>query len=275
MSVIVCGFDGWVQIRLATNPDPTDEPRGVSGYTFALPGEPDLDRLVRTADPVAPRSHGPAIGLFVRRVTVDAIAVPTHPLCGAQVRLLGAPRFESVNEVVMAQGYEALEPFDVEVTQGHFRLRRRDYLDPATPDATVYDVPPALLQARRLASVTLASNILIEATGKNDPAGFRRDRLALLQADLAVAKDPYLQAALTRRISELENTDPNDRRTVSMTFVETRSYALNGPTALVDPAGWLARLDTHETFACSIVMGAWDVDALSAYASGTLTLPTH
>ena len=53
MSLVVCSFTGWVQVRLATNPDPTDEPRGVSGYTFALPGEPDLDRVLRTCDPVA------------------------------------------------------------------------------------------------------------------------------------------------------------------------------------------------------------------------------
>jgi len=74
MSVIVCSFAGWIQIRLATNPDPPDEPRGISGYTFALPGEPALDRLLRTSDPVAPRSHGPLIGVAVRAVTVDGVA---------------------------------------------------------------------------------------------------------------------------------------------------------------------------------------------------------
>ena len=34
MSVIVCSFAGWIQIRLATNPDPPDEPRGISGQGF-------------------------------------------------------------------------------------------------------------------------------------------------------------------------------------------------------------------------------------------------
>jgi len=273
MSLVVCTYTGWVQIRLATNPDPTDEPRGVSGYTFALPGEPDLDRLLRSSDPVGVRSHGPTIGLVVRAVTVDDRAAPTHPLRGAQVRLLSQPRFESVNEVVMDQGYEALEPFDLEVTHGDFRLRRRDFLDLKRPDATVYDVPPALLQARRLASVTLTNDVLIAAHGVADPAGFRAARLALLRDDLAQADDPIARAALGRRISELENTDPSDRRTVSMTFAETRSYALDGPTELTDPHGWLSGLDTSATFACGLVMGAWDVDALSAYAAGTIALP--
>ena len=41
-------FEGWFECRLATDPDPTDEPRGVSGWTYALAGEPDLDRIIRT-----------------------------------------------------------------------------------------------------------------------------------------------------------------------------------------------------------------------------------
>jgi hypothetical protein len=274
MSLIVCSFQGWVQIRLATNPDPTDETRGVSGYTFALPGEPDLDRLLRTSDPVAPRSHGPAIGVFVTRVTVDGIAVPSHPLTGAQLRLLCGPRFESVNEVIMTQGEEPLEPFDVELTQGAFRLQRRDYLDPSRPDATVYDVPRSVLEKRR-AQVTSDTALLIEATGGSDPVAFRKRRLVVLEADLARCTDPVQRAGLGRRISELKIDAPSDHRTASMLFIESRQYALNGPISLTDPDGWLDRLDTFTTFACDIVLGAWDADALSAYATGTLSLTTH
>lgn len=274
MTVIVCSFHGWVQIRLATNPDPTDETRGVSGYTFALPGEPDLDRLLRSADPVAPRSHGPPIGVFVTRVAVDGIAVPSHPLVGARLRLLGGPRFESVNEVIMTQGEEPLEPFDVELTHGAFRLQRRDFLDPSRPEATVYDVPRTVLERRR-AEVTSDPSILREATGASDPVAFRRRRLALLEEDLAACPDPVQRAGLGRRISELKIDAPSDHRTASMLFIERRTYALNGPIALGDPEGWLDRLDTFSTFACAIVLGAWDADAMSAYTTGTLSLPTH
>jgi hypothetical protein len=257
VSLIVCSFTGWVQVRLATNPDPTDEPRGVSGYTFALPGEPDLDRVLRTCDPVAPRSHAP-------------------PLVGARVDLLDEPRFESVNEVMMEQGEEPLEPFDVQLTHGDggFRLQRRAYLDPAQPAATVYTVPRALLEPRR-AQVSFATTILQEATGGSDPVAFRRAKLALLEADLRVTTDPIARAGLGRRISELKIDDPNDHRTASMEFIESRHFDLNGPTALVDPGGWLASLDTFQTFACDVVMGAWDADAMSAYYTGTLALPTH
>ena len=43
--MLVIEFNGWFQCRLATDPDPYDEPRGVSGYVHAYAGEPDLDRL--------------------------------------------------------------------------------------------------------------------------------------------------------------------------------------------------------------------------------------
>ncbi len=274
MSIIVCSFTGWVQVRLATNPDPPDERRGVSGYTFALPGEPDLDRILRTRDPVAPRSHGPPIGVAVHAVSIDGVNVPSHPLIGAALDLRGDPMFQSVNDVVMPQGVEAFEPFDLELTQGPFRFRRRDYMDPSRPELTVYTAPPALLAARRTASVSLGTQIMQQATGGTDPVAFRAAKLAMLQADLPHTKDPYLRAGLTRRISELEITDPNDHRTVSMTFIERRTFQLNGPIDLEDPAGWLAGLDTSTTFQCDIAMGSWDADALSAYALGTVSFPT-
>jgi len=274
VSVIVCSFHGWMQVRLATNPDPTDELRGVSGYTFALPGEPDLDRVLRSRDPVAPRTHGPPIGVAVHRVTVDGHEVGGHPLLGARFDLVGDALFESVNEVIYTMGEEPLEPFEVQLSHGAFALRRRAFLDPTRPGATVYDVPRALLDAHA-SDVTLGDQIMIEATGAGDPVAFRARRLALLREDLATCTDPAQRAGLGRRISELEITAPTDHRTQSMLFIETRHYPLNGPTTITDPERWLGTLDTYADFPCDLILGSWDADALSAYAAGTLTLPTH
>ncbi len=275
MSLIVCSFTGWVQVRLATNADPPDETRGLSGYTFALPGEPDLDRVLRTSAPVAPRTHAPAIGLTVHAVAVDGVTVPTHPLGGARVDFRSAPLFESVNDVVMDQGIEALEPFDLELTQGEFRFRRRDYLDPSRPEATVYTVPPALLAKRRTAAFSYGTQLMQEALGMTDATAFRAARLATLRSDLPLTKDPVARAGLTRRISELELDDPQDHRTTSMYFIESRTYQLNGPIELRDPGAWLRGLDTYLDNQVSLVMGAWDADAMSAYAAGTVAFSTH
>lgn len=266
--MLICEFTGWMQIRLATNPDPTDEPRGVSGYTFALPGEPDLDRVVRTSNPVAPRSHAPAIGVFVRAVQGSA----DHPLAGARLDLVGAPRFESVNEVVMAQGTQILEPFEIALTKDAFRLQRRAYIDPSHPEYTVFTAPRDLVLARA-ATYEFTTTMMKEAVDCDDPAKFRAARLATLQADLETTTDPTARAALGRRIRELQIADPRDRRFYSMQIIEHRHFDLNGPTTLVDPQRWLAALDTTQTFACDIAMGSWDVDALSFYTKGTLALP--
>jgi hypothetical protein len=51
-------------------PDPSDEPRGVSGYTFALAGEPDLDRLLHLQPDEA--------GVFERRFGVSDDAPGPH-----------------------------------------------------------------------------------------------------------------------------------------------------------------------------------------------------
>lgn len=40
-------FQGYFACRIATDPDPTDEPRGMSGYTMALANEDPLDQVIR------------------------------------------------------------------------------------------------------------------------------------------------------------------------------------------------------------------------------------
>ena len=47
MSTLLLEFGGYFQMRMATYPDPTDELRGVSGYTFALAGDQFLDLFLR------------------------------------------------------------------------------------------------------------------------------------------------------------------------------------------------------------------------------------
>jgi hypothetical protein len=92
-------FGGWFQCRLATDPDPADEPRGVSGSIKALPGEPDLDRIIRLQPPVFRRSHTRQVGVEVREVRLDGELLRHHPLAGAAVDLLGDPVFKGENGV--------------------------------------------------------------------------------------------------------------------------------------------------------------------------------
>ena len=71
-------FEGWFQCRLATDPNPTDEPRGVSGYMKALPGEPDFDRIIRFHSPLVERAYIPKIGVTVTKVAIDGVENQKH-----------------------------------------------------------------------------------------------------------------------------------------------------------------------------------------------------
>ncbi len=98
-------FEGWWQCRFATDPDPADDPRGVSGPTFVVAGEEPLDRIIRWQSPRFPRyPMEKSVGVTVRRVTFGAppssSGAPSnvepdaaHPLVGTPVSLLAAPEF--------------------------------------------------------------------------------------------------------------------------------------------------------------------------------------
>jgi hypothetical protein len=92
--MIAIRFAGRFQSRLATDPDPTDERRGVSGYIWAVAGEPDLDRIIRFQQPTVERTYSPKVGVLVTEVVVDGTACADHVLLGASVNLLGGPKFE-------------------------------------------------------------------------------------------------------------------------------------------------------------------------------------
>lgn len=127
-------FGGWFQCRLATDPDPHDERRGVSGYVHAYADEPDLDRIIHWQRPSFVRSEAPELGVVVRRVTLDDVENSGHPLVGAMVSLLDEPKFEGRNGVIADDGEEPIYPFRLQVTAGATILERSVVpLDPEFP----------------------------------------------------------------------------------------------------------------------------------------------
>ena len=84
--MLILNFEGYFQMRMATDPDPTDEKRGISGYTFALAGEPDLDAKIHLQpdeDGVwerkfgPPGTPGPCVGVKVKSATRNNAAAPS------------------------------------------------------------------------------------------------------------------------------------------------------------------------------------------------------
>ena len=134
------------QVRLATQPHLTDETRGVSGYTFALPGEPDLDRILYLQPPVGftPRSHSPPLGVTVTSGDAHRRHGRSRDSSARAVDLLGEPMLENRNWTLTLPGFEPIVPFELQIAATAATLRRDAPLNPADPDQPVWQVAQAL-----------------------------------------------------------------------------------------------------------------------------------
>lgn len=255
-------FKGYFQCRLATDADDFVHPRGENGWTFAFDGEPDLDRVIRFQNPVAPRSHAPAAGVVVTEVNGD----PAHALAGARVDLLTGPKFEGRNGLIAPAGKEPIAPFQLAIEKGAFRLTRNDD----------YDVTDVMARRSHLGKgVNGLSPAEARAIGVEDPPAFRRARLAALQGALLNETDPVSRSNLTARISQLANFNgPDDIQMFSLAFKVPYAHQLRHATTLNDPAQVLAGVDRATPWEISYWMGAWDADALQAYVDGNLLVPS-
>jgi hypothetical protein len=262
--VLELAFAGWFACRLATDPDPADEPRGVSGTTFACPGEPDLDRVIRFQPGPADRSPGPPVGVRVTGVTRRGEPVD-HRLRGAAVELAGEPRFEGRNGLLAVPGTEVIHPLELALTGGDgIGLRRRDRLDPQDRDLLAAGPEAAARRAgggiERGDAVTAAVRA---ATGIDDFLAHRLERAAAIDRELAGGASPIRSAGLRRRRAALTGVA---RMRVS--------YALDlgarGGAGEVDGG---PEIDVDAPWPLRFWMGGWDADALCGFVSGTLGLP--
>jgi len=286
-------FHGWAQIRLASDPDPSDCRRGCTGNAFAIGDEPDLDRVIRFQPArTVRRSHCPEVG--VRVVAARLLASPLQAveewqpvplLVGAAVDLVGEPKFEGRNHLVSEDG-EPIDPFEIEVrSDDGMVLRRRVVGNPL-----VQMSPPQRRGTGRY-PVSLGLNI---------PA--MRDRMR--RAGIGVSLPEYVAARITAIEQELSRMPPAERsgglaaglefrRDVlrearpghirwSRFLLEARyahtvsgemkaslpgispSFSIREP-ARGDAAKWLV------TYA----FGFYDTDSLNAFVQGTIRIPVE
>jgi hypothetical protein len=126
MSTLSISFDGYFQCRLATDPDPSNEQRGISGFTYSVAGETLLDpsiwsqakdikdaygmkdpafqdplrtnpqfdiKNIREASPDYTVYNSRGIGILVNKVEVDGETVPDldQKMKGALCRFANRP----------------------------------------------------------------------------------------------------------------------------------------------------------------------------------------
>ncbi len=277
---IVVEFGGWCLIRLATDPDPSDEPRGVSGYTFALAGEPDLDRIVRFQRPPDSvfrlRSHSPAVGVVVTRVTRADSGAELPGIVGAPVDLLDEPRLENRQWTLTLPGYEPIVPFHLRIAGPELIIDRLSPLNPDDPGQPVWQAPASVLGPRGATGISHEPELIRQATGLRRPLTEVKRRLRALQVDRAGEADATRRAALDARIGELRYAVENrkDRRVAMREFVERFAFDLGGRADVHDPRGLLGGApDTEQPWPITFWIGAWDPDALCAYVQGALSIP--
>jgi hypothetical protein len=293
-------FEGYYQMRMATDPDPPDDPRGLSGYTFALPGEPDFDRKLhfQADEPGAyqrvygpPGAPGPRIGVLVTDARENG--APRPDLTGARVRFVDAELVER-NGVLVRNDLFAIDPLRVRIEEqrGHHAalLERVDLLDPANPNLPLIQVTAAQLERRQLqGGFTDNSWKVALATGLPSPDNNalienRRQRqanLIALRDSLDQRHQPEEYAALTTRIEQLDllrewwdlsvPTRPIDRRAHQLALLaDGWNIDMNGPVL----ANQL-NADEKKGWNLSYWMGGWDGDALCGYVQGELNVPTR
>ncbi|MDX1415663.1 MAG: hypothetical protein R3293_15815 [Candidatus Promineifilaceae bacterium] len=288
---LIIQFEGWSIIRQPTDPDPTDEARGVSGYTFALAGEPDLNRVIylQTPQEFEPRTHGPDLGVTVRRAARHDAQGQTEikALEKGTVHLLGEPKLENRNWTLTPAGFEPIVPFDLEIQGQGISIRRSAPIDPDHPDRPIWQIEEAMLRAKAADGVVYEPATIGNATGIWDSLQIATERCALLEKDLAALRqkrhkseqDLIAIAVLEARISELKIGigNPQDRRIMARYYVERFAFQMQGQAVITgDEEGLLCgKLNTAETpgWTIGFWFGAWDPDTLTSYMKGALEIP--
>jgi hypothetical protein len=255
-------FCGWFQCRLATDPDPSDEPRGVSGYMKALPGEPDLDRIIKLQRPIFRRSHTQEVGVFVREVYHNGKRNRQHLLLGASVSLLNNPVFKGENGVIAEDGKEPIVPFILQIKKNNLALTRSCPEDPSYTE-----FPYEGLQS---SGIVFAPGQIAEATDIFDIRRHLDRRIANLRRDQQNETDPTILENIKRRI-ELLRSGVSTRffGAIMSYFVPLASKAL-----VEDPDKVLTReIDAEKPWIIDFWMGGWDPDAACGFMQGYISIP--
>lgn len=303
---LVVEFGGWFQCRLPTDPDPTWEPRGVSGYTRAVGRETDFDRILylqkgdipnldrdyRWAERGNPANE---VGVEVTAARIEGgKAASLDVLVGAEVRLLREPQYILWNQIV-ADGVERIVPpiipFEIEIRKrvgsGEIVLRRYDPLVPGEIGDRFWEVADPRLYVQRLPAdyVHLSSEVM-EATGISDFNGYFQRRKEWLQLEITRTPDPVDREMLEVRLATLDLFSTSSNPAADPGLIENRlglqcvwEHPVRGE-ACVEGGDILGgevlsggiddpALYWHTRF----WHGGWDGDLLRGFMQGVLRVP--
>jgi len=297
-------FEGWFQCRLATDPDPTWEPRGVSGYTRALGREsdfdgilylqqgdiPDLERNYRKGE----TSLSNDVGVRVTEAAIEG-GKPLDVLKDAQVRLLRGPQYILWNQIV-ADGVERLVPlivpFEIEIRKkllggGEIVLRRYDPLVPGEIGDRFWETgEPRLYLGRLPVNYVHLSSEVMEAINVFDFNAYFQRRKEWLQLEIADTKDPVEREALEIRLSLIDDSSQSPDPVASPGLIENRlglqctwEHDVRGEACfegadLLGGEVLAGGIDEPDLFwRTRFWHGGWDGDLFRCFMKGSLRVP--
>lgn len=297
-------FDGYFMCRLATDPDPTNEERGMSGYTMAVAYEDPLDQVIRlqaspewlkrNARPPLP-SMDISVGVTVKSALFNGVSYGgANKVIGAKVYLDGVdfplpgPTFESRNSTVGSDDTFAfvVNPFNFRIEQEHtgVKLTATDYVDPKDPALALWQVNDPAIYSRRLPNcATIGDTEVEEALNVFDAYGYFRDRRRYLDK---LIRDTSAMRDKTKSKQERDRLDAQIESCRSRIYqlefwgdrvinkIQTKvswAYDINGPQQVEGDLG--GKVDTTQPWKMSYWFGGWDGDLLLGYMRGTLGLP--
>jgi hypothetical protein len=303
LDLLEIAFEGRFMCRQATDPDPTNEDRGMSGYTMALVSETPLDQVIRfhvTDDFWRANARPPSDEMGMRPgVTVRGVRYAGAPypraqnLIGARVFLDGkepsfdGPIFESRNNIVGNDDAMAfvVSPFKLRIEKGdpRYLITLEDYLDPADPNKKLVDMDDPATYARRLTTcLAMGDNDVSEAVGVYDAFGYFRDRRRYLEKRIGEAEAALPNAsgaeraalraeigACRSRIHQLEHW--GDRVISKIQMRCDWAFSINGPQHAEGDFG--GKVVTDQPWSVAYWFGGWDGDLLSGWFRGTLSVP--
>ena len=204
---LTLNFEGYFACRIATDPDPTNEERGLSGYTMALATEDKLDQVIRLQvddDYIRKnlRPPGQIIGMDVNLLNgVQVTSVQYNgsdyasDLTGGKVNLIGkdsifkGPIFESRNNITGSDDDFAfvITPFKLSIKSNDYEIYAEDILDPSAdaPTQKIWEITNPSIYGRRL-PVSAAGNDqeVNKAINVFDYYGYFRDRKRFMQDEI-------------------------------------------------------------------------------------------
>ena len=305
-SRLIIEFQGGFQCRLATDPDPTRETRGVSGYTYALAGESNLDQIIHLQGDRIPqadyRTRGPLnslpknddckdeFGVRVTRTRLvkhgDEAGDETCPqLNDARVDFLDKPVFASWNQIV-ADGVQRIAtpiyPFEIQIQKDDWLLRRFDPLTGIPGVHTPIEDLEFDQYQRRIPIYNRPSDEVLKTLIISDPNGYFQQRKERMQLELAVAQEAKDQVAISNFETRLKTIDYYTQGAEpggKVAFLADRlalqsiwEHSINGENATVQ-GDFGYDIDRQAPWHTRFWMGGWDGDVMRGYVKGWLAVP--